>query len=155
MENPRGRVIAVERIDVSPRAVVEVDASVACARCAAGKGCGAGLLGATGRRRRVDALIGDGVTVSRGDEVRMELAPSNILKASLIVYGLPLSGAVAGAALAYIASWGDFYAAVGALIGIVAGIVLARARLQRASCLQQFTPTIVERLSSDPLPIGR
>lgn len=149
MDNPRGRVIAVTGIEPAPHALVEVDASINCARCAEGKGCGAGLLGRTSGSRRVEALIASGLTVGEGDEVRIELAPNNLLQASMIVYGLPLSGAVLGAALAYFFGFGELYAAMAALGGILAGLMVARLRLQRATCLRQFTPTIVERL-----PVG-
>lgn len=149
MDNPRGRVIAVTGFAPAPHALVEVDASINCARCAEGKGCGAGLLGRTSGSRRVEALIAVGLTVGEGDEVRIELAPGNLLQASMIVYGLPLSGAVLGAALAYFSGLGELYAAMAALGGIFAGLTVARLRLQRATCLRQFTPTIVERL-----PVG-
>lgn len=85
-----------------------------------------------------------------GDQVRIELAPSNLLRASMIVYGLPLSGAVLGAALAYLAGLGELFAATAALGGIFAGLMVARMRLRRSGCLREFTPTIVERL-----PVGR
>lgn len=150
MDNPRGRVIAITGFEPAPHALVEVDAAFSCARCAEGKGCGAGLLGRTTGSRRVDALIGGGLTVREGDEVRIELAPSNLLQASMIVYGLPLSGAVLGAAVAYLAGLGELYAAMAALGGILAGLTVARLRLLRSDCLRQFTPTIVERL-----PVGR
>jgi len=149
MDNPRGRVIAVTGFAAAPHALVEVDASINCARCAEGKGCGAGLLGRSSGSRRVEALIAVGLAVGEGDEVRIELAPSNLLQASMIVYGLPLSGAVLGAALAYFSGLGELHAAMAALGGIFAGLTVARLRLQRATCLRQFTPTVVERL-----PVG-
>lgn len=147
MENPRGRVIAVNNVENSPHALVEVDAAAQCARCATGRGCGAGLLGGTAASRRIDALIGAGLTVSEGDEVRIELAPRNLLRASLIVYGMPLSGAVAAALMAYAAGLGDLYAALAAIGGIAAGLLLARTRLRKEGCLRRFTPTVIERIA--------
>lgn len=159
MDNPRGRVIAVAGFEPAPYALVEVDASVSCARCAEGRGCGAGLLGRTSGSRRVDALIASGLMVREGDEVRIELAPSNLLQASMIVYGLPLAGGVLGAGLAYLVGLAELYAAMAALGGIFVGLMAARLRLRRASCLRQFTPTVVERLtvaamSAKHLPVG-
>jgi len=147
MENPRGRVIAVNCVEPSPHALVEVDATISCARCTEGKGCGAGLLGGDAGPRRVDALIGSGLTVNEGDEVRIELAPTNLLQASAIVYGLPLSGAVGGATLSYLMGFGELYAALTALGGILAGLYVAYLRLRGSKCLRKFTPTIVERVS--------
>lgn len=143
MENPRGRVLTVDTD--KPAAVVEVAAAFKCARCASGKGCGAGLLNDDTRRRRVDARIASGIDVHAGDEVRIQLAPRHLLDAALIVYGMPLGGALAGAAIAYALGLGDLYAVFAALGGIAAGVIIARRRLRGVLC--DFTPTIVERLS--------
>jgi len=146
MENPKGTVLAVDLEGLRPAARVEVAAAFTCARCASGKGCGAGIFGDKGGNRRIDALIATGITVHEGDEVRIELAPRQILGAAVIVYGLPLAGAVLAAAAAYAAGLGDVTASFAGLAGIVAGILEARRRLRMSSDLCEFTPTIVERL---------
>lgn len=148
MENPLGRVIAVSNLEHSPHALVEVEAGVQCVRCAQGKGCGAGIFGGKAGSRRIDAMISAGLKVTEGDEVRIELAPRNVLRASLIVYGAPLSGAVIAALIAYAAGLGDLHAALAALAGIVSGLLLARARLRKAGCLRRFTPTVVEHIAT-------
>ena len=58
MDNPRGRVIQVESSGSALLAEVEVLVESSCARCASGKGCGAGLL-AGEKKRRVQALYGN------------------------------------------------------------------------------------------------
>lgn len=146
MEITRGRVVQVDTAQPVPSAKVEVTASPPCARCAAGKGCGAGLLGQGSKDRSVNALIGSGVRVKKGDVVRIALAPENLLRASWLVYGLPLGWALVGAALAYLAALGDLAAAIAALGGAGLGMLIARRRLRSSDCLRQFTPTIVERL---------
>lgn len=154
MEHPRGRIISLQYSEHSPYALVEVDATVQCARCAAGKGCGAGLFGATTGSRRVEAFIGAGLTVSEGDEVRIALEPGNLLQASLIIYGAPLVSAIVAAALAYLADLGDLHAALAAMGGIVVGLFFARFRLRKANCLRQFTPTVIERIAVQHSPVG-
>ena len=154
MENPRGRIIAIEQGEGANFALVEVNAPVPCARCAAGKGCGAGLIGGTRESRRVEALVGHGVTIGEGDEVMIELKPENLLKASLIVYGLPLSTAIIASAFAYFAGFGDMAAALAALGGVALGLVVARARLRQSACLRRFTPTIIERIAIQRPPLG-
>lgn len=148
MDSPRGRILSIERDGASPRAVVEVARSPGCARCAAGKGCGAGLPGAGSQPRRVEALLAAGLELNEGDEVCFELAPHNVLRASVIVYGLPLGGAVTGAGFAYLAGAGDLGAAVAALVGLAAGVAVGRRRLDRATCLKHFTPVITGRVAS-------
>lgn len=147
MEITRGRVINVDLARSVPRARVEVTAVPSCARCAAGKGCGAGLLGQSAATRCIDALIGAGISVDEGDDVRIALAPENLLRASWLVYGLPLLGGVGAAGLAYFAGSSDLAAVLALLVGMAAGLGTARKRLRNSACLRQFTPTIVERLS--------
>ena len=148
MEDPRGRVINISGAAASRHALVEVDAGLQCERCAQGKGCGAGLLGTTPGSRRVDAMVGIGLNLTEGDEVRIQLAPRNVLRASLIVYGTPLFAAVGAAVVAYFAGLDDLLASVASVAGLLAGIQVARLRLKRSHCLRRFTPKIVERIAS-------
>lgn len=141
MEHPSGRVLRVNH--ETPSAVVEVAAAFNCARCAAGKGCGAGLVGSGRRDRQIEAYIAAGVDVHVGDEVSIELAPRHLLNAALIVYGLPLVGALIGAGIAYGLGVGDLYASLAGLAGIAAGIAIARRRAAREQC--RFTPTIIAK----------
>jgi sigma-E factor negative regulatory protein RseC len=144
MDSPRGRVIQLESSCSVLLAEVEVNAVSSCARCAAGKGCGAGLL-AGDKRRRLQALVANGVEIKEGDEVRIELAPRNLLRASWLVYGVPLTAAVLTAAIAYLLDFGDTAAVFAATAGLAVGLLIARGRLRTAGCLRDFTPTIVER----------
>ncbi|NNF40467.1 MAG: SoxR reducing system RseC family protein [Woeseiaceae bacterium] len=132
---------------MSPHAVVEVATELACARCSAGKGCGAGLIGSNRGSRRVQASIDAGLSLREGDAVRLELRPSRLLHASLLVYGVPLCGALVGAAVAAVLGLAERAAVMTALGGLFVGLVVARLWLRRAGCLRQFRPRIVERLS--------
>jgi len=79
--------------------------------------------------------------------VQVSLAPNNLLRASAIVYGIPLIGAVAGAAGAWWAGLGDLGAAFSALAGVGVGILAGRLRLAKTGCLQAFTPVVTARLA--------
>lgn len=141
MDTPAGKVIAVRRNASGTHVMVEVDASAACPRCVEGKGCGAGLFGGRRTGRHIEAEFASDAAVSSGDLVRLHLAPRSLLQASLIVYGWPLLGALAGASVAYTSSFGDAAAALLALVGMAAGAFLVRRRLRRRDCLRNFTPT--------------
>ncbi len=141
MDNPRGRVLAVYLSTATPSARVEVTSALRCERCAAGKGCGAGLFGASGGSRSIEARIAPGIAVDVGDDVSIEMAPHSLLRAALLVYGLPLAGALLGAGVAHALGLTDLGAGLAGLGGIAAGFVLARRRL--GNC--EFTPTIVAR----------
>ena len=141
MDNPTGRVVSlVDRPD-GARAIVAVTAA-ACPRCAAGKGCGAGLFAAGTGEREVEAQIPSDLQVAVDDIVELALAPDNILQAAKIVYGLPMTGAIAGAALAWGTGLGDAAAAACALLGLAGGVIVGRRRLRDKDCLNAFTPAI-------------
>lgn len=130
------------------RAVVSIKVEAACPRCAAGKGCGAGLITGAGRDREVEATIRPGLDIAENDIVEISLAPDNLLRAAAIVYGLPMLGAVAAAAIAYAFSLGDAAAALAALAGLACGLTVSRWRLQQASCLRRFVPSVQARVNA-------
>lgn len=146
MDSPRGQILSVHPDAEPPFAVVEIAAAPGCARCASGKGCGAGLLAGDERPRSVDALIAHGLAVREGDSVCIQLAPKNLLRAALIVYGLPLAGAITAAAMAYLLGASDPAAVAMVLVGAGLGLLIGRLRLRQTRCLRDFTPTVTERL---------
>lgn len=148
MDNPTGKIQSLIDDNGDLRAVVEVDVSKACPRCAAGKGCGAGLFTGSSRKRRVEAVVGEHMSLAEGDSVEIRLASDNLLKAALIVYGMPLSGAIAAAALAYLLQMGDTAAALAAVGGLVSGLLVGRWRLSRGGCIESFVPYVEKRLQS-------
>lgn len=145
MANPSGIIQSLVSDARGKRAVVEVDVNVACPRCAAGKGCGAGLLAGSNRLRRVEVSYSEDLNLAEGDNVEIALTPNNLLRAALTVYGLPMLGAVAGAGLAYVMSLGDAAAAMAAILGLIGGLLVGRWRLRQAACLESFMPSIVKR----------
>ena len=146
MDNPKGKIQAFVSDEHGTRAIVSIDVVAVCPRCAAGKGCGAGLLASDDRIRQVEASMHPDMDLAEGDLVEIALAPSNLLRAALIVYGLPMLGAVVAATLAYIWTLGDASAAAAALLGLAVGIVLGRWRLRQEACLRDFVPSIEKRL---------
>ncbi len=127
------------------RATVAVELASACPRCAAGKGCGAGIFTAGASRRQVEASVRPGLKLAVDDVVEVSLAPNNLLQAATIVYGLPMLGAIVAAAFAWWLSLGDAAAAVAALLGLGSGLAVGRWRLRQPGCLRRYVPT-VERL---------
>jgi sigma-E factor negative regulatory protein RseC len=148
MQQPEGRVLSVDASVEPAKCVVEVAASFRCTRCAAGKGCGAGLLAGDAESRRVDAHVASPLALQAGDRVQLELTADNLLRAAALVYGVPLVGALVGAANAWWFGAGDAVAALSAIAGATAGAAIVRLRLRRGSCLQQCTPLVTARLDT-------
>ncbi len=145
MDNPTGRVLSLVDGPDGMRAVVAVSEAPVCPRCAAGKGCGAGLLATQQGERNIEVTVPANLSVNINDDVEVSLAPDNILRAALIVYGIPLLGALAGTMLAYFVGLDDVGVVTSALLGLGAGLAAGRLKLRQAECLRRFTPVIERR----------
>lgn len=147
MNTPEGRVVEAS----GEFATVRVEAAIACARCAAGRGCGAGLL-QKGRARTVKARIPADLYLEPGDLVRLELAPDHLLRAAWLAYGLPLLGAIlaVGAASRFAGTGSELPVIACGLFGLVVGLMAGRRILQREGCLQHMTPVAAQRVPALP-----
>ena len=143
MESPVGRIVSL----ANGYATVSVDAATNCARCAAGKGCGAGLLTGSKRSRLIEVQLSPGLGLKVGDEVKLELAPANLLRAAFLAYGLPLGGIIIALGVAGFLdrALDDQLAVLLAVGGLVGGVLLGRHYLNKDGCLKNLVPTISER----------
>lgn len=145
MNGPEARVVAID----GHHATVSVEAVAACARCAAGHGCGAGLL-QKGRTRLIQARLGDGLDLAPGDRVRLELTPDHLLRAAWLAYGLPLLVLVlAVAAAARISEAGEFVVVASGAVGLICGLLAGRLVLNRSGCLQHVMPRVSGKIVQD------
>jgi sigma-E factor negative regulatory protein RseC len=85
------------------------------------------------------------VAAKVGDEITVAVPDAAVLAAAFVAYLLPLLGLLAGAAVAASTGMGDPEVALGAALGLVAGIVLARWQSGRLTA--HLTPTINARAS--------
>jgi len=132
---------AIVRSVSGDRAVVSAESPV-CARCAAGKGCGAGLVGATGKAREMTVIVADGVHIAPGDAVSLSLPHASLTRAACYAYGLPLAGLLSGSALAALAGGGEAGALVGGIAGLAAGAMAGRRLGSRRDCISRMRPVI-------------
>lgn len=146
MSYPTGTVQSLRSDESGVRAIVKVDAREICPRCAAGKGCGAGLFGGSKQPRTVAALVAEPLKLDTGDTVELKLAPANVLSAAFIVYGLPLLGALIAAGTAYLLQFGDAAAAAAAMLGMMGGLLAGRHKLRRTDCINDLVPTVEKKL---------
>ena len=152
MTDPQGTIVEIIQDGRGRRAIVAVEAGAVCARCASGRGCGAGVFMTRQGARHLEVALGGGSDLAEGDVVSIELAPGNVLRAALLVYGLPLAGAAAGASLAFVVALGDVAAAAAALAGLAAGAVAGRRRLRDDACVARFTPKLARHSAGPVIP---
>ena len=134
IEPAKATVVAITRHPDGLFARVELDERLACARCAEGRGCGAGLFG-TGRERLMFEIpLASDWTPAAGDRVELTTAPGTLFEAATLAYGLPLAGAAGAAFLAGLSGAGDLTAVLAALVGLVAAFAITRRLQSRRAC---------------------
>ena len=138
-------------VTVSPEAIwVRCEAQQACARCAEGRGCGGGILGRLlGDRLRLVRAAPAGEDLKAGDAVVIGLAESALVRASLVMYFVPLVAMLAAAvALRQLGVNGDPGAIAGGGAGLLAGLLYARRFGRRHGSDLRYQPFVVGRVAS-------
>lgn len=124
--------VATVRAVDGPRVLVEVERQSACGGCASGASCGTSALGKWLARGTSQLQVQTRVPVRAGEAVVIGLEEAALLRASLLLYLLPvlalIAGALGGAALGGAGAAGDVLAVAGGGLGLAAGLLLSRAR---------------------------
>ncbi len=139
MDRASGKILSIS----ANTATVSVVAT-GCPRCAAGKGCGAGLLTGSEGSTQVDIQLPTGHVYRTGEAVTLTIASSSLLRAALLAYGLPLAGIVLALTTGWLvmAPLSDFAAVMIALAGLLAGFYGGRRQLRKDAWCKQFVPSI-------------
>ena len=141
MDISRGQILAVH----PGYAIVSVAPGQACPRCAAGKGCGAGLLYAAERPREIRVPLAAGSPLSAGDRVELGIPSAELLRGAIYAYGLPLAGMLLALAIARLlrGPLTDPVAVLAAAGGLATAWAGCRAWLRRPQCVMRLQPGIV------------
>jgi sigma-E factor negative regulatory protein RseC len=140
---PRGHILSLHQ----GYAIVSVVSGAACARCASGKGCGAGLIAVADRPREIKVPLADGLPLKAGDPVALAIPPADLLRGAIYAYGLPLAGMVFALASARLLQGPltDLVAVLVAAGGLAVAWTGSRLSLQRPQCFLRFQPVIITR----------
>jgi len=133
-------------VSISGRtAVVDVGSVPVCPRCAAGKGCGAGLFGTNAGAITLNVELPASGAFKAGESVQLAIPSSRLLRASMLAYGLPLLGALGLTMFGwlFVQPLSDAAAALFAMSGLLIGFFVGRRRLNKESCARQFQPEIL------------
>jgi sigma-E factor negative regulatory protein RseC len=125
-------------------AMIQLQRQNACSGCELSNGCGTGAIGRLLGHRSRPVRIKNEYQLEPGDSVLMGLPDGVFLKASLLIYGLPLLGLIAAGMLA---SWGnsesDLLIFAFAAAGFLTGLLIS-ARLAEKRYSTQFSPKILQ-----------
>jgi len=116
-----------------------------CGTCGVQGGCGVSALAKLLSCRVPAWKIPNTVGAAVGDEVMVGVPDAALVTAALLAYLVPILALLAGAALAASAASSESQVALGAGLGLVCGIALARWRSKRMAA--RLTPRITSRTS--------
>jgi len=119
MIEQQGRVVAVKE----GMAEIRLGGTAGCARCDAGKGCGAGVFGRLLKRRPVTISLDNTVDAGEGQPVMVGIPEAMFLRLAARLYLYPLLAGIGGAIVGYYFSTLGNVGPVGAdLITLVSGL---------------------------------
>ncbi len=132
---------------------LELQRNSTCGQCELSKGCGTGALGRLLGHRSKPILIETDHDLKPGDRLQLGLSESALVKASLIIYGLPLLGMVCAGLLAAQVTSSEALVAGFAFAGFYAGFKMAN-YVARALEVERFAPYIID-INVNPGPHAR
>jgi len=140
METQTATVIAVS----DGKLTLSVDRAVSCARCAAGRGCGAGVLDGDGRQAVLEIDVPAGRLLRPGDVVELSMPSQDLLHASFLAYGVPLTAMVLVLAVVRMAvpDGSDMLSVAAATAALMAAHLATRRWLRRRHCADRLRPQV-------------
>lgn len=128
---------------------VQMQRQSACSHCELNQGCGTGAIGRLLGHRSKPLIIESSFDLEPGDRVILGMPDSSFLKASLLIYGLPLISLILSAIVGqWLFEASELKVLVTAVLGFGGGFLVS-ARLARKNFASQFDPRILE-INSEP-----
>ena len=143
-----GKVVALK----GDKVWVQTIRTSACQSCAARSGCGQRVLASATGGRANQVRVANHLDARVGDQVVLAIEETALLRASFLVYAIPLALMVVGALAGHHGSGGlDVFAMAGAMAGLGGGFAVAR-RLQGRS--GDYEPRMVRIVPGEALNLS-
>jgi sigma-E factor negative regulatory protein RseC len=142
VETEIGKVIDTE----AGRARVEVSPSSLCADCEMAAGC----IPASGGKRVIE--VADPIGVSVGQNVQVELGSASLVLASFLAYIIPILCLLTGVLIGVYAGGSaisEMWLGIGALVGLLGGLLVSRVISQRLRAHGKLTPIITTIIATN------
>jgi len=131
------------------RVEIQMQRQSACNHCELNQGCGTGAIGRLLGHRSKPLVIDSNLVLKPGDRITLGLPDSSFLKASLLIYGLPLFALVLSSAAGHWFFNGtETEVLLSAIAGFCGGLVIS-SKLAKQRFSQQFYPRIL-KINSEP-----
>jgi len=123
---------------------VEVVRTSSCSACQAKAGCGHHAIAQVSSTNRMKLLVTDTFVSQIGQEVTIGIPENTLLTASFLMYLVPLLGLILGASLSAIFSDQPTVAAIGSVIGLGVGLLIAKKQSVKHQLDPDFQPRVLE-----------
>jgi sigma-E factor negative regulatory protein RseC len=137
------------------RALLEIERSRPCGICGATRGCGLSIWGRFFSRRSNKFSAANQIDAKVGDRVVVGVEEGALFSSAMISYVLPLSlllgGALLGASFATITPARDLCAAVGAFVGLFAGLLLVKFYSAGRQQSGRYSPVMLRKATAEPV----
>jgi len=128
---------------------IQMQRQSACNHCDLNRGCGTGAIGRLLGHRSKPLIIETSLPLKMGDQVVLGMPDSSFLRASLLIYGVPLFALVCSATLGqWLFNGSQSLVLVSALAGFVAGLGFS-AKQAKSRFSTEFSPRILA-INSEP-----
>lgn len=124
---------------------VVVERTSTCGACAARDGCGERSWQERLGQRLQQIEVPGQHAVAVGDRVVVGVDERALLRASLLVYGLPLVAMALGAGVGGLLGVGDLGVALSAGVGLLVGLLSVKTLSRRLSCNPRYHPQLLRR----------
>jgi sigma-E factor negative regulatory protein RseC len=143
-----GSVVALD----GNKAWVQTIRKSACSSCEARNGCGQGVLASISDGKANQVLVDNTLNLQVGDDVLLGIPEDMLVRASFVVYFLPLLTMIFAAAA--IEKWllvGDGWVAAAGGVGLFVGFVIVRMYSRSHSNNQRFCPKMIRSIGFSKL----
>ena len=128
---------------VDSTATLEIERKIACGLCGKTRGCGNSIWGKLFAHQSTAFKAQNRINAKVGDSVIVGINESALLKSALLLYILPLATMLIGAILATQIHDTNGYAMLGALVGLVLGLLWVKGHTMSSNYFKLQQPVIL------------
>lgn len=143
MIEERAVILSLENLSGIPSATLEIERKSACGLCGQTRGCGNSIWGKLFAHQSTAFKAQNRINAKVGQSVIVGINESALLKSALLLYILPLITLFLGAMLSTQINHTDVSAMVGALIGLVVGLVWVKGHTMSNNYFKLQQPVIL------------
>lgn len=132
-------------------ALVQTQSRLACRSCAQSKGCGTGVIEEYLSSKTFITPLLNPLNAKVGDVVKLELPKASLVKASLVVYLLPLLLLMAFSAIASFAGFSEAYITIIGIAGLACGFLVIKFYNHKITNNEFYQPVMVSIIKRNDL----